>query len=418
MSFSVTKKAPELVAPAEATPTGTLSLSSLDRLRGINYFVEMIFVFSRGEEPSKVIKEAISKVLVPYYPVAGRLTRDASGKMQVACTGEGMWFVEASADCALEDVDYLKEQPLMISSEQLLPCAPPEIDQSTLWFMVQVTEFTCGGFAMGFKSSHVMFDGIGAGQFKVAIGEMARGLTQPTLTPVWCREDVPSPPELAHAIELTHSITFPPNFEHHTLDISLDRVNQLQSNILEETGQRCSVFDVVTAKLWQCRTRAINQPPQSDVSLSFTVNIRQELRKELPSEGLYYGNCIFQVVIMATSEQIANATLPEIIMLIKEEKKKLSAKFSKFLKGEKEDNPGMLLFTYGTTNLSDARRVGLSEADYGWGTPTYIVPLVENPLSLCLLLNAPVPKKGMRLVTHCVMKEHLEAFKDELKSLA
>jgi hypothetical protein len=46
-----------------------------------------------------------------------------------------------------------------------------------------VTKFTCGGFAVGMCSSHLVFDGQGAAQFLKAAGEMARGLPAPSIAP-------------------------------------------------------------------------------------------------------------------------------------------------------------------------------------------------------------------------------------------
>ncbi|KAJ6810639.1 putative 3'-N-debenzoyl-2'-deoxytaxol N-benzoyltransferase [Iris pallida] len=422
MSFSVTKKAPVLVAPAEETHTGgCLPLSFFDRLPAVNFFVEVLFVFRHGDEPAKVIREALAKVLVPYYPVAGRLVKDADdGKLQVACTGEGLWFVEASAGFGLEDVEYLECQPLRMPKEELLPLLPLDIDQSEVPFMMlQVTEFKCGGFTVGFRGSHIMFDAIGAGQFKIAMGEMARGLAQPTTAPLWCRDAIPSPPSLQDEIQLVHSPALAASkFEHYAADVSLDVVKQLQNHLSEEKGQRISVFDVVAAKLWQCRTRAIDQPPESDVTLSFPANIRQELRKELPAEGGYYGNCTFPFVVKATSGQIASATLSEIVSLITEAKMSLPTKVSRFLDGEKDGKGDLSMLTYGTTNLTDMRRVGFSDVDYGWGPPSHVVPLVDGPVNLCLIVSSPMGKKHIRLLTHCVVKEHLQAFRDELKALA
>ncbi|KAK1309687.1 Omega-hydroxypalmitate O-feruloyl transferase [Acorus calamus] len=50
------------------------------------------------------LQRALSRVLVLYYPLAGRLAVGADGKLYVECTGEGAVMVEAEADCALEEV--------------------------------------------------------------------------------------------------------------------------------------------------------------------------------------------------------------------------------------------------------------------------------------------------------------------------
>ncbi|KAH7843778.1 hypothetical protein Vadar_020658 [Vaccinium darrowii] len=50
-----------------------------------------------GDDMTNVIRDALSKVLVHYYPVAGRLTTDSDGRLVVNCMDEGAVFVEAKA---------------------------------------------------------------------------------------------------------------------------------------------------------------------------------------------------------------------------------------------------------------------------------------------------------------------------------
>lgn len=51
----------------------------------------------------KVMKEALSRVLVPFYPMAGRLKRDDDGRIEIDCNGEGVLFVEAESDGVIDD---------------------------------------------------------------------------------------------------------------------------------------------------------------------------------------------------------------------------------------------------------------------------------------------------------------------------
>ncbi|VAI76366.1 unnamed protein product [Triticum turgidum subsp. durum] len=202
---TVTKSPPELIVPALTTPGGTLPLSSIDKAAGSAGLVNLIQVFappsftaarmSQGAAAAMAaMRDGLARALVPYYPVAGRV---APSGLAVDCTGEGVWFVEAAASCALADVDGLGCCPLLIPGELLLPRAPPGEKLDGLILMVQATRFTCGGFAVGISFSHAVFDGQGAAQFLTAVGELARGLQAPSVTPVWDRDailDPPSPP--------------------------------------------------------------------------------------------------------------------------------------------------------------------------------------------------------------------------------
>lgn len=105
---------PTLVCPAEVTEKGLYFLSNLDQ--NIAVTVRTIYCFKSDEKDNskagEVIKNALKKVLVHYYPLAGRLAISSEGKLIVDCTGEGAVFVEAEADCTIEDIgDITKPDP-------------------------------------------------------------------------------------------------------------------------------------------------------------------------------------------------------------------------------------------------------------------------------------------------------------------
>ncbi|XP_020088484.1 LOW QUALITY PROTEIN: acyl transferase 9-like [Ananas comosus] len=115
MSPVVTKSSPTLVPPASPTPTSTLllPLSSIYRAANARVSVEFIQVFSAAaaaapSPPSErvaAIREGFARALVPYFPVAGRIIESVPGEPMVECSGDGIWFVEAEVDCALDDVN-------------------------------------------------------------------------------------------------------------------------------------------------------------------------------------------------------------------------------------------------------------------------------------------------------------------------
>lgn len=112
--FTVDKEEPVLVPPAEETKKGLYFLSNLDQ--NIAVIIQTVYCFKSdevgNENAFKVIKEALSKVLVHYYPLAGRLTISPQGKLIVDCTAEGAVLVEASANCRMDVIgDLTKPQP-------------------------------------------------------------------------------------------------------------------------------------------------------------------------------------------------------------------------------------------------------------------------------------------------------------------
>ncbi|KAJ6839543.1 acyl transferase 5-like [Iris pallida] len=413
--LNVYKGAPALVSPSRATPCGHAPLSDFDRMPVLRHFVEVIIVFDHGNKPAEVVRRALAEALVPYYPVAGRIVDGIDdGNVGVACTGEGVWLVEASTDCLLEDVDYLKQEPLLIPKEQLLPSPPKQVDELALPIMLQVTEFKCGGCAVGIKFNHAIFDGKGVGQFIVAIGEMARGLVEPTVAPVWCRDVIFNPvPNFPSFDRLHQLIDDRIKLLLSVIDIPLGRIEQQKDGFEKETGQKCTTFDVVAAKLWQSRTRAIELGRGDNgvvVAFGTPVSIHH-LHDELPADQGrgYYGNCIYPLVIEAPCGEVANGSFFDVVKMVREAKESLPTKYSRSLKGV--ELPEMLAPTYRNLTLVDRRRLGFNEADFGWGKPKHVVPLTEQESRsvVAYIIDSPADQH-IRVMAHCVTKEHQEAF--------
>ncbi|KAH0462345.1 hypothetical protein IEQ34_009920 [Dendrobium chrysotoxum] len=404
MLFSVTRKSSGFVTPAEPTPTETLSLSAIDRVHGLRNPVQSIHVFKSGEQlkAAKTIKEAVSKALVHYYPFGGRFVNDeVDGEVKVACRGEGAWFVEAVAECRLEDVRFL-EPPLMISKAELLP----------------VTEFACGGFAVGLITVHTIADGLGAAQFLNAIGEMARGLPEPTITPIWARDLIPNPPKLRRPGPPPVLPTS--KLQYTTIDIPHDSIQQLKADFFHSTGHYCSSFDAVIAKTWQARTRAVGSfEPDEPVHLCFFASTRHLLANVLPQAGGFYGNCFYPVTVTSTAGRVAEANLADVVRIIRNGKSGLLNEFEKWTVGGLKEDPYTLNNGYNYLFVSDWTKLGFSEVDYGWGTPVNVIPVAfDDSVAVALIGGLPAAEHGRRITTQCVKEEHLEAFQYQLGSLA
>ncbi|KAJ6349153.1 hypothetical protein OIU77_006689 [Salix suchowensis] len=117
-----------LVKPAKPTPSKILSFSTIDNDPNLEFVCHSVYVYKTNSgasdngsadhdiasklngkaDPACVIKDAISKVLVHYYPLAGKLKRDSrDGKLYLNCNGEGVPFLEATANCKLSSLKYL-----------------------------------------------------------------------------------------------------------------------------------------------------------------------------------------------------------------------------------------------------------------------------------------------------------------------
>lgn len=127
MAMCVMRTKRGLIKPAKETPLTTLDLSVIDRLPVLRCNVRTLHVFRHGPEAARVIREALSRALVPYYPLAGRLKESKPCCLQIDCSGDGVWFVEASTDCTLHSLDFFEDME-SISYDDLLPDDIPETE--------------------------------------------------------------------------------------------------------------------------------------------------------------------------------------------------------------------------------------------------------------------------------------------------
>lgn len=154
-----------------------------------------------------------------------------------------------------------------------------------------------------------------------------------------------------------------------------------------------------------------------EAKLAFFANCRQLV--PLP-EG-FYGNCFFPVTVTASNKFVAQASLAEVVKLIKDAKAKLPAEFSQWLnnKTNKSTNDDQLNdpfapgpgVGYDTLFISEWGRLGFNEVDYGWGKAVHVIPVQGSAvIPVGIVSKQPLPKNGIRLMTWCVHSHHLPTF--------
>lgn len=405
----VTKHEGTFIVPGKPTPSHTLSFSTIDRVFPPGFFVKRLLVFKQGsDDVHEVIRLALAKALVPYYPLAGRIVRSDSGNMEVACTGDGAWFVEASAECSLQDVEWFTEMPLKIPKEDLMSYPSDAIGVPLL---LQVTRFRCGGFVIFFVYNHAIADGVGMAQFLNAVAEMARGLETPLVEPILSTDESESAlsPPLPPVAFIGHASGLCEEYFH--VDISLDHIKKLKDQFRQETGKTYSTFEILGAKLWQCRAKVISVDHDDDLCLTVFTDVRSHLLSQCG--GGYYRNCVFPLAVMIPYEKLVSGSIVEVMNLIREEKERLAIKVSKWSKGE--ERPLKLRLGYHHIFMAVWTSLGFDEVDFGWGKPCYVAPVLDTISGgVAFLVRSPAPMEGVRLITKFVVEEELDKFQDEI----
>ncbi|GFZ04436.1 HXXXD-type acyl-transferase family protein [Actinidia rufa] len=393
MDFSVVRSSGGLVPPASVTPSGILQLSVMDKLAVLRCYARTLHVFRHGPGAAQVIREALAKALVPYYPLAGRLKESSHGELQIACSGEGVWFVEATADCSLDVVNDL-EDALSIPYDKLLPDRPLQSQGEDPLLLMQVTQFACDGFVIGLTFCHTICDGLGAAQFFACHGELARGVDHLTVAPVWHRDFLPPSPQ---------------DHQECPTELGAGRPPAAAPPIMP------------TASLWKNRTeKAILDSLDKDreVKLVFFANCRPLMHPPLP-QG-FYGNCFFPVTITASTQGLSRASYAQVVEMIQEAKASLPIELDKWIKDDElnGEDPFAPPLAYTTLFISEWGRLGFNQVDYGWGPPLHVVPIQGSAIiPVGILSSMPFPKKGIRLMTWCVENAHLHPFLQQMAKL-
>ena len=133
-------------------------LSDIDDQQGLRLHLPAIWIYKNndnplieGKDPVKVIKEALGRALVYYYPLAGRLKRGPKGELVVDCNEEGVLFIEADADVTLQQLGTIEPPFLFLhkvlynvpGSDDIFGCPLLLIQVSLALFLVCKTVVAC-----------------------------------------------------------------------------------------------------------------------------------------------------------------------------------------------------------------------------------------------------------------------------------
>ncbi|KAL5215095.1 hypothetical protein ABZP36_004247 [Zizania latifolia] len=369
--YVVTKSSPPvLVGPSGPTSAVTIRPTSTDMSRLGMSFTSFHVLEGRVHELAETIRRPLSRALVHYYPFAGRVSGGNGKDAVFSCTGEGVVFVAATTNCTLEDVRFL-EAPLLIPLGDLAVGYGGQCRVSDPLLMMQVvTEFACGGFVVGVTWHHGLADGFGLAQFLCAVGELARGLPSPSVVPVRYDESLPDIPQLFNLLRQSAAGNNPEHVDFAYCDVTIpwSFVNRVKAEFSSRVAdRRCSVFEVVTAAIWQSRTRAIDGHRGGSLApLVFAAN----MRKHVGAKDGYYGNCITSQLVAATGDAVADGDIVDVVKLIKDAKERIPELLAnRQLAAVVDDGLIEALCGYSALYVSSWAGIGFDGVDFGGGRP-------------------------------------------------
>ncbi|OWM71701.1 omega-hydroxypalmitate O-feruloyl transferase [Punica granatum] len=434
--ITITRMIP--VLPAGQIPASlgdTLYLSNLDDIIGARVFTPTVYFYrSNVSNPEtarpvlKTIYDALADVLVPYYPLSGRLRETENGKLEVFFgPNQGALVVEARSKMRLEELGDLTVpnpawEPLIY---QFLNEEPYKILDMPL-VIAQVTHFSCGGFSLGLRLCHCICDGLGAMQFLgawAATAKLGRLVASPR--PCWDREffRARDPPIVKYphiefmriddGSSLTRSL-----WQEKPVQKCYKITREFQASIKalaqQEPGSCTTTFDAVAAHIWRSWVKALDvRPLDYELRLTFSVNARQKLREPL-KEG-FYGNAVCVACAVSKVSELVKGNLSETTSLVRQARLGISGEYLRSTIDYVEVNRPTRLEFGGKLTITQWTRFSIYEsADFGWGRPVYAGPIDITPTpQVCVLLpEGDAKASGTMIVCICLPKEASDRFRE------
>ncbi|KAL9447660.1 hypothetical protein AB3S75_015184 [Citrus x aurantiifolia] len=422
------------VCPAQETPKHCLQSSVLDLLPRAAHIPGFYFFRQRQPNDSSnffeagLLKEALSEVLVPFYPMAGRLGRDQNGRIEIKCNGEGVLFVEAKTSCVLEDLEDFESSPKI---QKLAPTVDYNRDISSYPLLVaQVTYFKCGGVCLTVSMHHTLTDATSIFHFINTWAEMTRGVpisNPPSIDRTLLGIGVPTFPKFHH-IEYdpppsmnvpTQNVELEANpkpISSAILNLSVDQVNTLKAKSKQDHGttNKFTRFEILAAHIWRCLCKARGLSNDQASKLHIPITGRSRLNPLLPFG--YIGNVTFTGATIGLAGDIQSESLNYTAERIHKAIKRMDNEYLKSALAYLNQQPDLTVLKRGAhtfkcpnLNISYMFHMPIFDVNFGWGRPVFFRSL--TPLDGTMHVFPSPSRDGSLYVVVNLESQHMQLFK-------
>ncbi|CAK8564109.1 unnamed protein product [Lathyrus sativus] len=435
------------IRPKEPTWRGCIPLSKWDQI-GIITHVPTIYFYHPPQNwltsPSKIsttLKDSLSKVLVPFYPLAGRLQWKENGHFDLECNSLGVQFIEAQSSLALSELNDFS--PSSEYYRYLIPHVDYTVPiQDIPLIFVQLTNFKCGGVSIGLLVSHAVADGQSALHFTSEWARLARGETIKT-TPFFDRSVVLLKSHCCNGVNEWEFNQPPLLLEESDIieekkqksTVAIIKVSKAQLEKLRNTanekssnGRGFTRYEIMTGHVWRSACKARGHRNDQPTVLGVCVDWRNRVEPSLPKG--YFGNATLDVMATSLAGDLVSKPLGYASSRIREAIEKVNDEyvrqvFDYFKKQEDltkfqdlhamigndndDDDKGSF---YGNPNLCVVSWLTLPiyGLDFGWGKEVHMGPGTHEIDGDSLLLPSH-EDDGSLSVAICLQEVYMDAFK-------
>ncbi|GLJ42176.1 hypothetical protein SUGI_0873360 [Cryptomeria japonica] len=257
------------------------------------------------------LAETLSRLLVKFYPLAGRLTTSpVDGGIYILCNDSGVDFIEAEAeDLSIADLTTADVAPAVEELFALSGALNLEGHHLPL-LAVQVTRLK-DGIAVCCTVSHSVADGSSFWHLFNSWAHLCRtdGNKIPA-NPVYDRSllNLGGPPVKLGFDPDGHIPRFcPPPLRIKIFHFSAKAISRLKEQVNRGSPVTISSFQALCGHLWRAITRARGLGPDEQTNIWVSVNLRSRLRPQLPSS--YFGSVIQNIFATATARELSSFPL-------------------------------------------------------------------------------------------------------------
>ncbi|XP_068660186.1 hydroxycinnamoyltransferase-like [Aristolochia californica] len=415
-----------MVRPAEETPKRRLWNSDLDLLVPRYSFTVYFFRPNASSNffDSNVLKDALGKALVPFYPLAGRLGRDENGRIDINCNREGALFVEADTDSYIDDMGGFAPS---MELRKFIPAGKDTYTGDVSYFplvMVQVTRFKCGGVIVGTGLHHFAVDGSSALHFVNHWADIARlGSAELAVEPYMDRTPLrprhPPTPSFPH-VEYQPPPTPINELPEQTgplaaalLTLTREQLILLKSKASSEDSD--TTYEALTGHIWRCACKARDLPDAQESKVYLSADGRNRLKPPLPPG--FFGNPIFIATPIATVDDLVSRPLSYAAGQVRKTLARMDDEYLRSSLDYLALQPDLGRIqrgapTYRNPNLgvNSWARLPMYEADFGWGRPAFVGPVGYGHEGKCYVLPSPTGDGSMSLAI-TLLPDHMVCFK-------
>ncbi|CAL8990554.1 unnamed protein product [Prunus brigantina] len=437
-----------VLKPSTPTLQGTLALSEWDQVGTITHVPTIYFYkpdqtfAAQPDTIANILKDSLSRALVPFYPLAGRLLWIGGGRLELHCNDMGVPFIEAESDSKLDDFGDFSPSP---EYDYLIPTVDYTLPIHELpILLVQLTRFKCGGLSLSLTISHAVVDGQSALHFISEWARLAKG--EPIgVMPFLDRkafQDRTLP--AGNTLGLDHSeLDHPPlllgesdNIEERKkkttvamLKLTKQQVEKLkrmanEGNDYKNSGTKRAYtrYETVAGHIWRCASKARVHRNEQPTAMGVCVDSRSRMQPPLP-QG-YFGNATFDVIATSLAGDLVSKPLGYASSRIKEAIEKVTNDYVLSAIDHFRNQSDLTRFQdlhalgsdqgpfYGNPNLGVVSWLTLPiyGLDFGWGKEIYMGPGPHDFDGDSLLLPSP-DGDGSIVLALCLQVAHMDAFK-------